>query len=259
MKETTMKLNELLERQVAIINVGMSTTRGIPGPLFEDGTFRYVPIRERKPGNLTPRYRDLGLAEWVPDPDDFAHYDPEFETMTFGDYEYRPRVANAKKLQSGDFLFFFASLSTMEDRRRRGTTGFFLIGYFEIDRIIPYNEAKDSPLTKNNAHIRRTRDSEFSIWKGTSRSALLEFAVAMDRESADLWLRTSKRLPWGSVDRSGRRRSDLEVINSATRASRLILPEHRWAFWTLVNAKNPGLPIFSYNSPSYIKQGNQGD
>ncbi len=242
-----MKLDELLERQVAIINVGMSTTGGIPGPLFEDGTFRFVPIRERKPGNLTPRYRNLGLAEWVTDPDDFTHYDPEFETMTFGDYERKIRVASARKLQSGDFLFFFASLSTMEDRRKRCTTGFFLIGCFEIDRIIPYNEAKDSPLTRNNAHIRRTRDSGFSIWKGTSRSALLEFAVPMDKGSVDLWLRTSKgkRLPWGSVDRSGRRRSDLEVINSATRASRLILPEHRKAFWTLVKARNPDSPVFS--------------
>jgi hypothetical protein len=246
-----MKLDELLDRQVAIINVGMSTADGIPGPLFKDGIFRFIPIPDGSLSERLPTYEEMGLGAWVSHPQWKVHNDPEFETMTFGDYklkngELNIRVANALKLRPDDFLFFFSSLSTEEHRKKRKTTGMFLIGYFEIERIIPYDEAKDSPLTRNNAHIRRTRDSGFSIWKGTSRSALLKFAVPMDSRSVDLWLRTSKgkRLPWGSIDKSGRRRSDLEVINSATRASRLILPEYRRAFWTLVKARNPDLPVF---------------
>ncbi|MHA2208431.1 MAG: Nmad3 family putative nucleotide modification protein [Candidatus Thorarchaeota archaeon] len=89
-----MNLGRLVQRQVAIVNVGMSTATGLPGPLFQDGSFRFIPIRERKPGHNTPTYQEIGLADWVQDPDDYAHYDPEFETMTFGDYRGRLRTAN---------------------------------------------------------------------------------------------------------------------------------------------------------------------
>ncbi|MHA2208432.1 MAG: hypothetical protein ACXABV_04625 [Candidatus Thorarchaeota archaeon] len=99
---------------------------------------------------------------------------------------------------------------------------------------------------ENNAHVRRRRDSGFTIWKGTARSRLLEYAVPMDKKSVNLYLRTSKgkKLPWGSRDKSGRLRTDLEIINSATRTSRLIQPKYRKAFWTLVESKNPDLLVF---------------
>jgi hypothetical protein len=241
-----MNLDELSQKQVAIINVGMSTARGLPGPLFQDGSFRFVPIRESKPGKNTPTYRDLGLVDWVPDPDDYAHYDPEFETMTFGDYKGQLRTANIEKLKPRDFLFFFASLSNRADRRRRRTTGLFLIGYFEIGQIFSDDAARMLSSLQNNAHLRRSKDTDFTVWKGTSKSKLLERAVPIDRESVKLYLRTTKgeKRPWNSRDRSGRMRTDLEVINSATRASRLILPKYRKVFWKLVKLKNPGLPIF---------------
>jgi len=240
-----MNLQELREKQVVVINVGMSTANGIPSPLFKDGTFRFVPIRERKASERTPTYRDLGLSDWVPDPDDYAHNDPEFETMTFGDYEGKIRVANASKLGPGDFLFFFAALSTELDRRRRKSTGFFFIGYFEIDGIIPFEEAKSSRQTANNAHLKRRRDSGFSVWKGTNRSTMLRYAVPLNKSSANLCLRTSKgmKLPWGKTDVGGRQRSELQVVNSATRASRLILPQYREAFWKTVIERNPSVPI----------------
>lgn len=242
-----MNMNDLLKKQVAIINVGISTRDGVPGPLFDDGTFRFVPISESRPTENTPTYREMGLEKWVSYPDRAVHCDPEFETMTYGDYEHKTRTANAKKLKLGDFLFFFASLSNKEDRRRREVTGFYLIGYFEIDRIIPYDEAKTSRLTRNNAHRKRISDTGFSIWKGTRRSSLFEYVVPMNRSNVDRYLRTSKkeRLPWGKVDRRGHERTPLEVINSATRASRMIEAKYRKNFWKTVIEKNPYIPILN--------------
>ena len=236
----------IIEKQVVIINVGMSTDTGLPGPLFQDGSFKFIPIQEGKPGKETPTYRNLGLEAWVSYPDDYAHNDPEFTTMTFGDYEGKLRTANLSKLEKGDFLFFFASLSNERDRKLRQPTGLFLIGYFEIGAIFRGEVISTSKALRHNAHLLRRIDKGFAIWKGTSRSGLLDYAVPMNKRGVNKYLRTSKgaMLPWGSVDKSGRQRTNLEVINSATRSSRMILPEHRLDFWKLVTLRNPNLLIF---------------
>ncbi|GAH99175.1 unnamed protein product, partial [marine sediment metagenome] len=88
MKNSSNILKKLSEKEVVIINVGGNTSKNEspPGPLFDDGTFKFVPIEEGSPGKKTPTFEELGLSEWVKNPKEFAHYDPEFETMTFGDY-----------------------------------------------------------------------------------------------------------------------------------------------------------------------------
>jgi hypothetical protein len=239
-------IESLAQRQLVIINIGSSTSYGVPGPIFNNGHFVFVPIPEGWPGKETPTYEELGLSEWVSHPKEYAHYDPEFETMTYGDREHKTRVANARKLKQEDFLFFFASLSNEFDRKKRRPTGFFFIGFFEIERIISPQEAKRSPLARKNAHVRRRGDSGFSVWKGSRRSGLLVIAVPLDKKSSNMFLRTGdgKLLPWGSKNKNGRIRTDLEVINSATRASRMILPKYRKAFWELIKQSNPDLSVF---------------
>ncbi len=240
---------EIYRRKIVIINVGISTKYGTPGPIFKDGTFKFVPISESHPSDLTPTYENLGVGKWAPEPDMFAHYDPEFRTMTFGDYEFNEngerniRVANALKLNPKDFLFFFASLANKRHRKLRKTTGLYVIGFFEIRQILPYREARLSTLVKQNAHRLRSKDSGYTIWKGTKSSGLLEYAVPMKRRNVDKYLRTSsgKHLPWESKDKNGRPRTELEIINSATRASRLILRKHREKFWEVVLKYNPNL------------------
>ncbi len=243
---------DFTERAIAIINVGMTTEYGVPSPLFEDGTFKFVPIPESNPSDLTPTYANLGLSKWAPESDMFVHNDPEFKTMTYGDPKFKKngkrniRVANALKLLSGDFLFFFASLSNEKDRRKRKTTGLFLIGFFEIREILPYRLARLSTLVKQNAHRLRKNDTGYTIWKGTKRSALFEFAVPMSRRNVDMYLRTSSgtHLPWGAKDKNERTRTDLEVVNSATRACRMIQPQFRETFWKYIQERNPELSVF---------------
>ena len=247
-----LKLDELYEKRVVIINVGMSTQDGIPGPIFDGGTFKFIPIPDSKSNKRLPTYEEMGLGKWAPNPLARVHNDPEFETMTFGDYKYTEsgkrniRVANALNLRPDDFLFFFASLSTLKDRDFRKTTGFYLIGYFEIEQILPYKDAKTSPVVRKNAHRLRNHDSGYTIWKGTERSSLLKYAIPMNQRNINKFLRTSngELLPWNSFDKTNHKRTRLEVINSATRASRLIKKKFRSFFWNIVIDKNPNLPIF---------------
>ncbi|MHA2143366.1 MAG: Nmad3 family putative nucleotide modification protein [Candidatus Thorarchaeota archaeon] len=246
-----MNLKLLSEKRVVIINVGMSTADGIPGPLLRNNRFRFIPIPDDDSEIRLPTYDELGLAKYAPHPHWRVHNDPEFETLTYGDKRFTKngklniRVANALKLRQEDFLFFFASLSTEEHRERGKTTGMFLIGYFEIEEILPYNKAKSSPLVRNNAHRLRRNDTGYWIWKGTPLSVLLKHAVPMNRKNLDTYLRTGAgdKLPWNSTDKNGRKRTPLEVINSATRASRRIEKRFRINFWRIVLAQNPKLPI----------------
>ncbi len=250
-----MKINELNKSQIVIINVGMNTKYGLPGPLFNDGTFRFVPIPETKKvrNGLGETYRQLGLEDWVSNPDNYAHNDPEFETNTYGDYRMskrgvRLRSANLFELNKGDFLFFFSSLSKLRDRKRLKVTGFYLIGFLEIEKIFAPKEAKSSLEVRNNAHRRRENDSGYTIWKGTKRSTLFKTAVPMNRRSVDKYLRTSAGdlLPWDKPDKNGNQRTEIEIINSATRTSRLIKKrEYRKEFWKLIKKKNPTLRVFS--------------
>ncbi len=248
-ESVTLTLRDIYSRQIAIINVGMSTAYGIPGPLFKGGTFRFVPIPESHPTTRTPTYAELGLSKWVTDSEVGAHNDPEFITMTYGDYKFKEdgtrniRVSNALKLQPKDFMFFFASLANKKYRRLGRTLGMFLIGFFEIRKILTFSEAKLSTLTKKNAHRKRKNDSNYTIWKGTNNSTLFKYAVPMSKGNADSYLRTSRgdHLPWGSKNKNGRTLTDLEVINSATRASRLIKLEFRKLFWNYIIEKNPNI------------------
>lgn len=246
MKNSDHVLNTLSEKEIVIINVGgnSNSTEAPPGPLFEDGTFKFIPIGEGYPGKNTPTYEELGLSEWVRNPKEFAHYDPEFQTMTFGDWKNESRASNAGKLNKGDFLFFFAALTSEEDRKKRKSSGMFLIGFFEIEYIIPYKEALKSPLTKNNAHVlRKGGGNFFSVWKGTERSVLLDKAIFLDKKNTNSILRTSagELLPWGKINKAGRRQTDLETLNQHTRTSRRITKECRKPLWKLVFEKNPQL------------------
>src|SRR5574340_95386 len=98
---------------------------GTLGPIFPDGTFEYVPIPE-SPQNVGPRsvyYRDLParsgamLAQYVPrrSREAAAHYDPEFESFTYGDPTPKKR-AQLLRLNDGDLLVFYAGLRAAGSR-----------------------------------------------------------------------------------------------------------------------------------------------
>ena len=90
-----MTLEHMDTSQILLLRVGMDSGFGGLGPLFPDGTFEYVPIPDA-PSQVSERslfFRDIfarsggSVARFVPakHKEDPAHYDPEFETFTYGD------------------------------------------------------------------------------------------------------------------------------------------------------------------------------
>jgi hypothetical protein len=105
------------------INVGANdSTPGGRGPIYSDGSFRFVPITELDESVTEPTYSDLGLDDVRPASahDLVAHFDPEFPEVEYGmDYTYgdrhAPKTTRIAELEEGDVLFFYATLDNADD------------------------------------------------------------------------------------------------------------------------------------------------
>src|ERR1700733_15047811 len=121
-------------QKVALLRVGAdSGNLGFHAPLFEDGRYDYIPINERYnelPKNKgkeiietrtyanTKSFKDKFLIEYFRDnkKDKFLnqiiHFDPEFETFTYGDPSFTKRQIG--ELQKDDYLLFYCSLTNQK-------------------------------------------------------------------------------------------------------------------------------------------------
>lgn len=109
--------------KVLLLRVGIDKgCGGTLGPIFTDGRFEYVSIPENSQ-YVSPRslyFCDLParhggmLAQCVPVRyrEAAAHYDPEFETFTYGD-PTRNKRTQLLRLDDGDLLVFYAGLCPM--------------------------------------------------------------------------------------------------------------------------------------------------
>lgn len=162
-----------------VANVGVNTAdankRRMRSPVFRDGSFEFVPIREESRfsgAEQIPTYNDLpsskarmsSLADYLPD--DVGHYrahaDPEFETSTYGDIPV-PRAANLAYMIPGDQLWFLARLWNHDGTCWTGGHDFYFIGFIQVERN-DFFEAGTRPdeipselreRIRNNAHYRR--------------------------------------------------------------------------------------------------------
>ena len=190
------------------MHIGCNRSDGMLAPIFGDGSFKYVPIREYCPSNDSWTYAQLGAKDWVPEDWKYAHYDPEFLTFTWGDYA-KIRTHWARKLRPGDYYFFISSLRYHQTEARREPHidpewGYYLIGLFEAQEA-PVELSYPIPSNlksrfKNNAHVRRVpkSDEKFLIFSGTARSCLLKRAVPLSRRQYPNEL-AKRALPWASA------------------------------------------------------------
>lgn len=177
--------------RASIVHIGINKSDGFLGPIFGDGRFKFVPIRENFPSENSWTYKELRLQEHVPSTWIYAHYDPEFRTFTWGDFKNK-RTFCSRQPSKGDFTFFLASLaySSLEKVARKPWVenyAMYVIGYFELEEIpkkadIPYPiPSAIKERYANNAHVRRNFTQEelapFLIFKGSPRSRPLDFAV----------------------------------------------------------------------------------
>lgn len=173
-----------MPRQMLFLRVGVD--RGCGGtlaPRFEDGSFEYVPIPESKAValhrgvtyNEIPARSGGTLQQWVRQ-DGFAHYDPEFESFTYGEPN-NPKRLQLLRLQPGDFLVFYAGFQGAGISA--GTC--FVIGYFCVKTVHEVRHVETWPPAclahlHRNAHFRRLNpESTLVVVEGSqSRSRLLE-------------------------------------------------------------------------------------
>ena len=159
----------------------------------------------------------------------YALRPPSSARNTYGDnVERAPRAFGLKEARPGDLIFFLVRLARWSAGRFTSETGFFLIGFIEVESV--YRAPSDpagaaSPARyAANAHVRRAMNDGrwwdgFWVFAGTSRSTRFRRAVPVDRSFADRILRTASGQPYAWPSN----RSELQVIGSYTRACRRII------------------------------------
>ena len=179
-------------RKVLLLRVGIDKgCGGSLSPIFPDRSFEYIPIPESQPttdprtyttilgraGVPLARYVKPALAEQHP------HFDPEFETCTYGDPTPLKR-RQLLQLVPGDLLVFYAGLQPQPpvDPAR-----LYIIGLIEVESVhdlwAPSASDLDTLRSKigNNAHFFRvTPDKGLVIVRGNkARSELFTKAVPL--------------------------------------------------------------------------------
>jgi hypothetical protein len=200
--------------KILFLRIGID--RGCGGtlsPRFSDGTFEYVPI---------PESSELILGKGVTYPDllakhgstldiysgssGFTHYDPEFETFTYGEPS-EPKRSQLLKLAAGDLVVFYAGFQGPDIAK--GTC--FVIGYLAVRAIhrAPTDESwppQSLAHLHRNAHFRRSKPEPTLVVIEGDPSTSQFYSIAL-RLSDD----TQKVLP-GLEDVLGFRGSVMRAI-----------------------------------------------
>ncbi|MGA2239177.1 MAG: hypothetical protein ABSG74_08195 [Candidatus Bathyarchaeia archaeon] len=227
--------------KIAFVNVGANASHGtLRSPIFEDDTFEFVPIPDvilsLFEHNRGLRYEELGASngvafrEFIPAAYlvQFAHVDPDFTGFTYGDYPNHGRAANLRRLSPKDYVIFFSRLVRWDEGHFNGESGFYIIGFFEIETVFPdiSRRPKKEVLREIEANphvIRGECDSMFydGFWiiKGTRRSKRFKKALSLDKRTIE---------KFGLRDRFGHRwdwqkfRSEDAAIGSYMRSIKVV-------------------------------------
>ncbi|MBD3228399.1 MAG: hypothetical protein GF329_09440 [Candidatus Lokiarchaeota archaeon] len=242
----------------AFVNETYKSKYGLINPILENGKFELIPIKERSniSGKNILKYKEImcynsdeSITKYFPERNRnelskyYVHYDPEFETYTYGDIlkKGNSRSSNLKGAENGDFLFFIANLyKYRENTYLYNSNRFYFVGYFKIERIIQKESGVEnySNQIKNNAHYRRYLDGfteigDFIIIKGDkdeSKRFLYPFKITKDFCDTCLRDKNNYTFKWDKYH------SETQCIGSYTRTIRAFLDkekdETRWEkFW----------------------------
>lgn len=183
------------EMKVMLLRVGIDTgTDGALAPIFEDGSFEYIPISEGDSRSKEDRtYKNTvgrsgkPLSAFLPKSieDRTMHFDPEFVTFTYGDPTSKRRFL--LKLERGDLFVFYAGLRPYQNGKYK--TALYIIGYFLVDKVIDFNKLSKEEIKErykkypNNAHLKRSYDTtDLVIVVGDKKkSKLLKKAILISQ------------------------------------------------------------------------------
>jgi hypothetical protein len=190
-------------RKALLLRVGMDRgAGGALGPIFDDGTFEYIPIPEREETSDDRTYatligsRGLPLADFLPPrlAQVHPHVDPDFQSETYGDALPRKR-RQLSRLEPHDLLVFYCGLAPYP---REDTPRLFVIAYFEVKNVYSLKASAietDPDLRRRfsrTAHfLRCNTDRELVLVEGNRRNSrllprALPFGDARDDLLADL-------------------------------------------------------------------------
>jgi len=238
-----------MSKKIFLANIGANRSHSFESPVFDDGSFELLPITETpsESGPFSVRFRDLQcasapflrLSDYMPErmASLAAHYDPEWETFTYGDNcERSGRASNLRSVSPGDLIFFLARLCRHDGSQITGSAGFFLVGFIEIDSILSAFYEQPSPeilaRVRANAHVRRAMNNDvwwdgFWVFIGSLLSRRFERAVPVDRVFCERVFLAADGTPW----KWGGGRSELQTIGSYTRTCRAVIsPEQPKSF-----------------------------
>ncbi len=189
--------------QVVLLRVGIDTgSGGIHGPLFSDGSFEYIPIPDnfrgkgvdtRTYGNIRGR-EGRTLVDYFPEArrerfsEQSVHFDPEFETFTYGDPT--PPKASLRRLTEGSLLVFYAGLKGWGFDC---AAALYIIGYFEVAQAAfatSFSQADLAGMFRNNFHVMHgeifeDQKDRLLLVKGNAKSRLLNKAVRISAVGTD--------------------------------------------------------------------------
>jgi hypothetical protein len=153
--------------QALLLRVGLdSGSGGGLAPIYEDGTFEYIPIPESYETTEQQTFDEVttqageSYAKYVSSDNESSplHLDPEFTTYTYGD-PTRKRSQLAE-LTEDDLLIFYAGL---EPEASEGHPRLYVIGYFTVDAVHKLDDKTSAERANlfdrldNNAHTKRTK------------------------------------------------------------------------------------------------------
>jgi len=135
-----------------LVRVGIDKGYGFLSPVFQDLSFRYIPIyyknkiemekKEKRDYYQLSREQQNDLIDYVPQKYKrrIVHYDPEFETYTYGEPN-NPKRGALLKLTKGDLLIFYLGGELHLDNYKT-EMGCFIFGYFEVDKVYEWNKTQ---------------------------------------------------------------------------------------------------------------------
>jgi hypothetical protein len=195
-----------MSKQVVLLRVGIDAGCGeTQGPLFEDGTFEFLCIPDRKGvsvhtyGNMIGRNGQPVLTYFAGSRRTFmatqaVHVDPEWETFTYGDPT--PPKRSLRRLQVGDLLVFYCGLQEWHsgggwNKERR--PALYLAGYFDVALAGMACEFGSSVLNNEfaqNFHVRyrsvfEQQRNDLVLVKGGPGSRLFAKAHKISMEGLD--------------------------------------------------------------------------
>lgn len=148
--------------EALLLRVGIDSGTGrAHGPLFDDGSFEYVPIPERRETAETRTYADIvgrrgePLSTYVPHlADRVPHYDPEFTTYTYGDVG-RNKRSQLARLTEDDLLVFYAGLEPPVGASKLYAIGHLtVVASYDLEAMDTAERAATIQRFPHNAHVK---------------------------------------------------------------------------------------------------------